>query len=846
MQKNDFRLSSEVVPEHYELFFDVDLNKFLFSGKETIQVFVREERSEIVLHALDLKISDAVLDFEGKESKIKFEEDKENERIILNLGRKVKGKLSLKFDFIGKLNDELAGFYRSKYKDEEGKDNYLATTQFEAPYARRAFPCFDEPDKKASFSVKLSLDSKFKALSNMPILNEKSENGKKIVEFEKSPKMSTYLLYMSVGDFEFIEQKLRDIVIRVVAVKGKVKQGKFALDLTRKFLDYFEKYSKVNYPLPKLDMIAIPDFAAGAMENWGAITFREILLLFDEKHTSTKVKKRIAEVIAHELWHQWSGNLVTMEWWNDLWLNESFATYMAYKAVDNYYPEWKIWEDFVSSSTAGALSDDSLQTTHSIEVEVKSPNEIEEIFDAISYGKGGSVLRMIDFYLGEENFRKGVSEYLKNFAYKNAKAVDLWNNLAKFSSSPIEMIMENWIKQKGYPLIEVHASGNSLSLSQRKFAKNSRNDKEIWKIPIVASFSGKEIKSVFDKKNMEMNYPGEKKWFKLNGGQRGFYRVKYEKDNLERLKELVSSGKLEVFDRYGLENDMFNLCLLGEVGLDEYLDFISCYSNEYSYLVLEDIYFHLRKIEGIFLEDERWDKIKNKFYNYLSKPFRNKFIHLSWNVKEGESQEDSLLRALCISYMGFIGEEKTIENCRKMFNDMLNGKKDIHPDLRGAIYGIISSFGDREEYDKMKKLYLDIENPEEKVRLLGSLARFKKKELIEDYLDFCLTDKVRVQNLRTVFPSVSSNPESRKVYFNWVKKNWGKLEKFKKTHFVFMELIESLIISYVGKDMKVKLKEFLESKNTGYHKTKANAFEILDINTDWLNNNKEALFSCFK
>ncbi len=423
-------LPTNVVPINYSLSFDVDLKKFKFSGKEIIELKVKGSVSEIILNAVDLEIKHATLSYKKRSLKPKIKLEPEKEIIALKFGEKIRGPAKLMIEFSGKLNDNLLGFYRSKFIENK-KEKYLATTQFEAPYARRCFPCFDEPQYKATFDVTLKLDGKLRAISNMPIEEQYREGNKKIVKFYRTPQMSTYLLYLGVGEFEFLEDKLGKIVIRIVTTPGKKNQAKFALELTKKFLSYFQEYSGIKYPLPKLDMIALPDFAAGAMENWGAITFRELYLLFDPKMTSTAVKKRIAMIIAHELWHQWSGNLVTMKWWNDLWLNESFATFMSYKAVDNFFPEWDMWEDFIGDETESALEDDCIKATHPIEVEVKNPNQIEEIFDVISYSKGGSILRMLEGYVGEEIFRKGVSKYLSDNKYGNATSEDLWDSLVR-------------------------------------------------------------------------------------------------------------------------------------------------------------------------------------------------------------------------------------------------------------------------------------------------------------------------------------------------------------------------------------------------------------------------------
>src|SRR3989344_6605942 len=389
------RLQKEIIPSSYSITLELSIDMNSYIGEVTIKAQISKPIKEITLHSKDLEIELATICV-GTQCllpKVKIEE--KSETVRLENQNPVKGDIEIHLKFKGKVQDDLAGIYRSKY-EHNGKTNYLITTQCEAPYARRIFPCFDEPDKKATFDLTVIIDKSLKAVSNMLPKSESIENEKKKIQFKTTPKMSTYLFYLGIGDFEFAETNYENIKIRVVTTPGKTKNAKFALDHTKKYLKYFQDYSEIKYPLEKLDLIAIPDFAAGAMENWGAITFRELILLIDEKTTSEGIKKRSLETLAHELWHQWSGNLVTMNWWNDLWLNESFATYMAFKALDFYNPEWKIWNYYLSDDLAVGLFKDSLKTTHPIEVEINSPEEIEEIFDEISYQKGGSVLRMLE------------------------------------------------------------------------------------------------------------------------------------------------------------------------------------------------------------------------------------------------------------------------------------------------------------------------------------------------------------------------------------------------------------------------------------------------------------------
>jgi len=843
------RLPDNVRPLNYDLHFEPSFEDFTFSGREIIDIQVTRPTQEIILNSKDIEIQEATISYGDKNLEATVEMDKDNERVIFRFDEHIastNAKLSLKFK--GVLNDELSGFYRSKYKTRDGQEKYMATTQFEAPYARKAFPCFDEPSYKATFDVSMTIDKDYQAIANTPIINENVEDGKKTVKFGKSPLMSTYLLYMGVGDFEFLEDQMKredgsTVDIRIVTVPGKSEQGKFAMDLTKRFLTYFEDYFDIDYPLPKLDMLAIPDFSAGAMENWGAITFREVLLLHEEGKTSEAVKERIAEVVSHELVHQWFGNLVTMKWWNDLWLNESFATYMAFKAVDHEFPEWDMWESFIKMETDGAFYEDSLKSTHPIEVEVKSPNQIEEIFDAISYGKGGSVLRMIDNYLGEENFRDGVRKYLSDFKYKNAAASDLWSSLAQASGDPkITGVMENWIKRPGYPIVEAVKDGSSISLSQKKFVRGL--DSGEWKIPLVLRYNGNEKRQLLESHTGTIDADGTD-WFKLNSGQKGFYRVRYSDDNLAKLKALVENKELDEFDRWGLQNDLYNLTKVGEVTLDKYLDFIQAYRNEDNHFVLENISDHLKTINRVFSQDKDWESIESKFKNLVKEPFKKNFDALGWDAKKGETKHDALLRAVSIGYLAFADDEEILNEGKSRFEKRLNGES-LNPDLSGIVYSVAAKTGDRETFDKMKKVFEDTEDGEDKLKLLQSLGKFYDTGILRDYLDYAVNpENVRIQNIRRVFPSVAANPVGRDVLFPWVKDNWEKLEDYKKTHFIFMGLLESLITPYTGEDKKHEIKEFLDLKNTGYEKTKRNSFEIMDINTDWMKKNRKVLKDYF-
>lgn len=835
----NFRLSAVARPVNYDLFFDVDLAGFEFHGKECVEIDIVKKTSKLILHSSGLKIKNASLVANGVAIKPVVRMDGKSEMLVLKLSRPVKGSAKLFIEFSGKLNDNLLGFYRSRYMDGK-EEKYLATTLFEAPHARKAFPCFDEPEYKATFDVTLKIRKNLQAISNMPVKEETIIGDKKLVRFHKTPKMSTYLLYLGIGEFEFLEDMLGGISLRVFTLPGKKEQGRFALDMAKKFLSYFQDYSGIPYPLPKLDLIALPDFGSSAMENWGAMTFREVALFVDSK-TSTAVKKRIAMVISHEIWHQWSGNLVTMKWWNDLWLNESFATYIAYKAVDYYFPEWKMWEDFIRGEVERAFDDDSLKTTHPIEVEVKDVHQIEEIFDAISYSKGGSVLRMIESYLGEEAFRKGVNKYLKDNAYGNAVSEDFWNALSAVSNKPIREIALSWIKKAGYPLVEASHTGNNLVLRQGLFF--NEGSKEQWMIPLIIKTDRSVITELMDGHEKKISVDG--KWFKLNYGQAGFYRVKYSDEDMKKLKALVYSKQLPAADRWGAQNDMFELCLNGKVGLEQYLDFTEAYSNEDNYLVLGSLYSSIRAIHFIFSQEDFWPRIWGNFRS-RRKPFSRILEKLGWEPMTGESPTDALLRELAIRYMGFVEDEAVVKKAAEYFEKYAKNKIKLNPDIRSPVFNIVAANGNEKTYNEFMNLYNKTQSPEEKRAILIALGNFKDKRLLERVLGFAISGKVRTQDTFFIFGSVASNPLSRTFLFDFSRKNWKKLKSYEKSGRIFMYMVESMITAYVDKEMQRDLKKFFSSHPVKYKMALDRSFERLGRNITFKEKNKAVLSDYFK
>ncbi len=815
-----------VFPINYELEFEPDFDKFKFKGKEKILIQAKSTR-QIVLNSAELKIKDCHIILNKKTIQPKIRLDAKNEELILSLPEKISGKAVLLIDFVGTLNDKLVGFYRSKY-EYKGKEKLLATTQFEAADARRTFPCWDEPKAKATFDVTLIVDSNLTAISNMPLTSKKKIGKKTAFKFARSPIMSTYLLYLGVGEFEFLEGRLGKTQIRIITTKGKKMLGKVSLEFTKQFLSYFEDYFQIKYPLPKLDMIAIPDFASGAMENWGAITFRETVLLYDPKTSSTETKQHIAEVISHEIAHQWFGNLVTMKWWNDLWLNESFATFMATKAVDKFYPEWDFWDQFLISEMTGGLSLDSLKTSHPIDVKVKSPSDVRQIFDEISYNKGGCVLMMLEDFLGAKNFRVGLHNYLLKHKYNNTKGEDLWNSLASVSRKPVRQMMNNWVSQVGYPLIEATVSDSKIKLEQKRFLlENGKSKNENWIIPVTVKTGDKLVSKLMTK---PISIPMDGRWFKINSGQKGFYRVKYNDQTLEQLGELVQDKTLSNVDRWSLQHDLFALCISNQISLKKYLEFIKFYTEEDDYLVLADIVSGLNFIYGLLSKEEFGDEIKE----FNKEFFRRIFERLGWESRNGEKSTDALLRSTVISSLGKLGDDEILDDAQKRFSSFLKSNS-LNPDLRSTVYSLVAWNGDKETYQLLRKMYKKAPSQEEKIRFLGALSNFKDTKLLSQSLQFTLSKEVRSQNLFVPISKMAANPFGKELIWPWIKKNWKKIvARFGVGNPLLNRIIGTMTIeSNIKKEQEVK-NFFTKHKTSGTEMKIAQTLERIRINSNFL------------
>jgi len=822
----------DVVPVNYKLTFEPDLKKFTFDGLETISINCKKSVNVITMNSAELKIKSCIVKSGQKIIKSSFKTNDKKEELQIKLDQKISGVCSVDLEFVGILNDRLLGFYRSRY-EQNGKTKYLATTQFEAADARRAFPCWDMPEAKATFEISIIADNKFTAISNMPIKTKKKIENKTQYNFQKTPLVSTYLIYLGVGEFEYLSGKAGTIQIRVVTTKGNTSKGKFSLELGKKLLTSYEKYFGIKFPLPKLDLIAVPDFAAGAMENWGAITFRETILLYDPKTSSTRTKQFIAEVISHEIAHMWFGNLVTMKWWNDLWLNESFATFMATKFVDKFYPEWDLWNQFVEDAMNVAMGLDSLKTTHPIDVKVNSPAEIREIFDAISYDKGGCVLRMLENYVGEPNFQKGLKKYLSDFKYKNAKGQDLWDAIGKASKMPVTSMINTWLKQPGFPLVEINQDGNNLKIKQNRYLLESTKkfSKGLWSIPLSLGLEKETSKTLFSKKSMSVKLPKNTIGFVANYGRKGFYRVKYDEGILLDLKMLVDEKRLPPIDRWAVQNDLFSLCVSGDEQVRNYLDFSDAYFDEDSYLASVNVAHNLASLYFRAFDEKFVEEIRSYAINY----FRKILSNLGWEPKKSDKHTDALLRTFAIAVLGKMNDETVTDEAIKKYKKFLKSPRSLSPDLIETICSIAAWNGNSKTFAELKKLYTNAKTMEEKLRFLGAMCGFQDKKLLVKTLDFSQTSAVRSQNMQLPIMKIAGNPYGDKVLWPWLKKNWKKINKKVGHGNPLFNRIVASIAGVADDSMEKEIKLFFKNNPTpGTERTQSQTLERIRINSKFL------------
>lgn len=730
----------------------------------------------------------------GRAQEGKCSVDEKTHVLSIAFGEALQGGTSavLTIEFEGEINDKMAGFYRSQYTDKEsGAPTHMYATQFEATDARKAFPCWDEPAVKAVFEITLVVPGTLTALSNMNEAGREARDGGLVaVRFAPSPIMSTYLVAWVIGELDFVEATNRDgVQVRVYAAKGHAEQGRFGLDVGCRTLAFFNDYFGIAYPLPKMDMVAIPDFSAGAMENWGLVTYRTACLLFDEAHSSLKSKQRILYVVCHELAHQWFGNLVTMDWWSDLWLNEGFATWVGWLAADQLFPEWDIWTEFVVDDCQAGLNLDCLRSSHPIEVPVKNPDEIGQIFDSISYSKGASLIRQLVTFLGGENFKTGLRAYLKQHKYQNARTQDLWASLGEASGLPVSKIMATWTQIIGFPVVTVSTEKRDgvlqVKLRQNRFLLagdvTPEEDQTLWSIPLrigtdqALEPSVRAADDLLSAREQTIELPGDVAFFKLNMTQAGFYRVAYPTEWLNALGAAVAAGKIPTADRIGIVSDAFALSVSGTLPVTCFLDLLKAFEGETEYLVWSEISSRLSELLSVWWEQPA--DIKDKLSTFAVRLYTAQAEQLGFEFADTESDMTRLLRPLILGMAAKCGHAGVIAEAQRRFKDFCAGKTAaIHPNLRGMIYSTVIRHGGRAEFEAVLDFYKKLTVPDQKLAALGALAMVPTDELIQEVLELSLkTEVVRPQDIIYVFRTAAVNPLARRACWGFLRAHFDVL-----------------------------------------------------------------------
>ncbi len=674
------RLPGNAVPEHYTLSFTPDLQKATFAGHETIDVRVAQPGTSITLNSAEIEFQQASITQNGATQTATVTTDPAKDQATLTVPAALTaGPASIEIHFTGILNDKLRGFYLAKSQTR----NY-ATTQFEATDARRAFPSFDEPALKATFDISLTINNGDTAISNGKIVSDTPGpgEGQHTLKFSTTKKMSTYLVAMAVGDLQCNEGEADGIPVRVCGTPDKKPLGLVALRYAEEILKYYDQYYGIKYPFEKLDIVGVPDFEAGAMENTAAIFYRETLLFIDDKNSSVTAHQEVFEVLAHEMAHQWFGDLVTMKWWDNLWLNEGFATWMALKPSQALHPEWNAMLDAVKA-TDGALAYDSLQNTHPIRAKAETPDQINELFDPISYEKAGAVLRMVEAYVSPEVFRHGINTYLRKFAYSNASAEDFWNTIAVASGRPVDKIMPTFVNQPGEPVVKVNSScvtpqqaaekpsrrksrrrarkvskpqpRTVITVSQQRFVldRGPSTDNQLWMIPLcVKSSDSKPFCQIIGQKQQTLPVSGCSQWVFTNVNAVGYYRTEYDKEMLDKLSA-VAMQQLNTAERMSLVSDLGALMRSGQQNVGGFLDWVAILNQDQERAVVESYSPYLDSINDYLLTPAD----REAYHAWIQSTFKPMMAKIGWTPAAGEKDDTRSLRADLIEILGQFGED---------------------------------------------------------------------------------------------------------------------------------------------------------------------------------------------
>ncbi|XP_011645641.1 endoplasmic reticulum aminopeptidase 1-like isoform X2 [Pogonomyrmex barbatus] len=873
---DNIRLPAFAHPTRYNITMHPNLTTLEFRGRVTIEFYVDEETKFIVFHSKNLTIKEQIVKDGQEELKIaKLLEYPKREQLYLELEDKSfrkKNNYTLFLSFNSTLNStELKGFYFSSYVTPEGEHRYLATTHFEPTYARMAFPCFDEPQFKAKFKISMYRDRFHIALCNMPVINTEEAGfylGTNLLrdDFQESVDMSTYLVAFVVCDFKRVfELTKRNTSVSVYAASHMLPQTKYAMTTAARIMDYFESFFGIPYPLPKQDLIAIPDFESVAMENWGLITFRESLLMYDTKETSTEIQEYIAVIMAHELAHQWFGNLVTMKWWNDVWLNEGAATFFEYKGVNHISPEWGMMDLFILHKTQRALELDALANSHPVSVPVENPTEIESIFDTVSYFKGASVLYMLEGVLCESVFKRGLNDYLNQHAYGNTETNDLWAVFTKHSAKntsvgpelDVKTIMNTWTQQMGFPVVTIIREDSTITATQKRFLASPReNGVNIsqpkspfdykWYIPLNC-YTDKDdlmespLEVWMNMTNATFDISSEVEYIKCNINQTGFYRVNYPKEMwMSIIKTLMKNHtKFSPADRASLIDDAFSLCDAGEIDASIPLELSLYLVNEKDYAPWETALRYLNFWKKRLAESAAYKKYIS-FFKQLLGPITR---YIGW-ADEG-SHLKKLLRIVVLKSAIELEMDDVIKSAKNLFQDWISKGKRIAPNIRNIVYMAGVKFGEETEWQHCWQVYLKTQVQSEKLLMLQALGATMDPWLLKRYLRLSLNrNLLKAQEINTVIASVAANPHGHYLAWRHIKAYWPQIEAlYVNESLSISDLILSVVPDFFITEYDYReVSEFFKQHDVrSGNRTLQQSLEMIKFNIHWVKINAKGM-----
>ena len=787
----------------YDLYLDVDFQKSIVEGK--VEVRVRSAETPFHLDAVGMEVKEVTV--RGKKAEFSHDATKGK----LTIPGVPRADSSVVVRFTKRVRDDVIfGLYKSKY----GKE-HLLVTDLEPAEARTVFPCVDNPSFKAVFRLRVVTDRGLSVISNTPLVSKRISNGRTSFSFAETPRMSTYLFFVGIGKFEEAVTKSGKVSVIAASRPGQGRNSEFIRKVSAAVLKHYEGYFGIPYPLPKLHLIGLPEYHTGAMENWGAITSREHYVI-QRSDVSDSDRMNAARIMAHEIAHQWFGDLVTMKWWDDVWLNESFATFMEAKALNELHPEWDPWRDFLRSGTFRSLNADALSETHPIQAKVKTVEQVGSLFDAISYGKGAAVLRMLESYVGEKAFRKGVSAYLRAFSYSNAAGEDLWKSLGKASGLPVSKVAKAWITKPGFPVVKVRASEGSLSVSQSRFSLKGKESGDLWPIPLTTLSGGKQSSVLLHERSSSIKSDRPQRVI-VNPRRTGFYSVLYDDGMYDRLARDFSS--LHSHDKAGILNDLYLFLQAGVVKPEQYFRFAALSGKTADPLLSLAVSDHLVNLRAIADDSPI---VMRGWYAF----YRSQVRLLGLAKKRGEDENIGLAREVVTLQLART-DKQFARRLAKMFQQF--GSVDAN--LKAAVATAYALTNGEAAFEPLVEMIRNAKGESERSTIYAALTSFEDPALVRKVLEITISGKVSRSDTGYTVPGAAQNPRARGVLWQWIKTRYDVVRDLYGASQQFYIYLNA-VIPRCGIGQEADVHRFISGKRyKGGEMTFRRTFELLDVNS---------------